>query len=82
MVTRAGPDGTAGAGSDYSTTSETLRFDPLETTKTIQVPVLTDSLSEPSEDFEGGTAEPVESDARRRTGRRDDRGGPDAGIDH
>ena len=45
-------DGTAGAGSDYSTTSETLRFDPLETTKTIQVPVLTDSLSEPSEDFE------------------------------
>ena len=45
-------DGTAGAGSDYSTTSETLRFDPLETSKTIQVPVLTDSLSEPSEDFE------------------------------
>ena len=45
-------DGTAGAGSDYSTTSGTLRFDPLETTKTIQVPVLTDSLSEPSEDFE------------------------------
>ena len=45
-------DGTAGAGSDYSTTSETLRFDPLETTKTIQVPVLTDSMSEPSEDFE------------------------------
>ena len=44
--------GTAGAGSDYSTTSETLRFDPLETTKTIQVPVLTDSMSEPSEDFE------------------------------
>ena len=45
-------DGTAGAGSDYSTTSGTLRFDPLETTKTIQVPVLTDSMSEPSEDFE------------------------------
>ena len=45
-------DGTASAGSDYSTTSETLRFDPLETTKTIQVPVLTDSMSEPSEDFE------------------------------
>ena len=45
-------DGAAGAGSDYSTTSETLRFDPLETTKTIQVPVLTDSMSEPSEDFE------------------------------
>ena len=45
-------DGTAGAGSDYSTTSETFRFDPLETTKTIQVPVLTDSMSEPSEDFE------------------------------
>ena len=45
-------DGTAGAGSDYSTTSGTLRFDPLETTKTIQVPVLADSLSEPSEDFE------------------------------
>ena len=45
-------DGTAGAGSDYTTTSETLRFDPLETTKTIQVPVLTDSMSEPSETFE------------------------------
>ena len=45
-------DGTAVADEDYSTTSETLRFDPLETTKTIQVPVLTDSMSEPSEDFE------------------------------
>ncbi len=45
-------DGTAGGGSDYTTTSETLRFDPLETTKTIQVPVLTDSMSEPSETFE------------------------------
>ena len=45
-------DGTADAGSDYTTTSETLRFDPLETTKTIQVPVLTDSMSEPSETFE------------------------------
>ena len=45
-------DGTAGGGSDYTTISETLRFDPLETTKTIQVPVLTDSMSEPSETFE------------------------------
>ena len=45
-------DDTAVAGSDYTRTTGTLRFDPLETTKTIQVPVLTDSMSEPSEDFE------------------------------
>ena len=45
-------DGTADAGSDYTTTSGTLRFEPLETTKTIQVPVLVDSMSEPSENFE------------------------------
>ena len=45
-------DGTADAGSDYTDTSGTLRFDPLEPTKTIEVPVLTDSMSEPSEDFE------------------------------
>ena len=45
-------DGTAVAGSDYLQTSGELRFDPLETTKTIQVPVRTDSISEPSETFE------------------------------
>ncbi len=44
-------DGTAVGGSDYTTTSGTLRFEPNETTQTVRVPILSDSTAEPSENF-------------------------------
>ena len=45
-------DGSALAGSDYSTTSGTLVFAPGETSKTIAVPVLGDGAPEPDESFQ------------------------------
>ena len=44
-------DDTAVAGSDYTRTTGTLRFDPNERTDTIRVPILQDSTAEPSESF-------------------------------
>ena len=44
-------DDTAVAGSDYTRTTGTLRFDPNERTDTIRVPILQDSPAEPSESF-------------------------------
>ena len=44
-------DDTAVAGSDYTRTTGTLRFEPRETTKTIRVPVLLDTMTEQSETF-------------------------------
>ena len=43
--------GTATAGSDYTTASGTLTFDPGDTTKTFTVPILDDSKDEPSETY-------------------------------
>ena len=44
-------DGTAVAGSDYTSTSGALRFDPGETTHTIAVPLLEDESAEAEEVF-------------------------------
>ena len=44
-------DGTAAAGSDYTSTSGTLRFDAGETNKTIAVPTLEDATAEETEGF-------------------------------
>jgi hypothetical protein len=44
-------DGTAAAGADYQTTSGTLTFAPGETTKSINVPIINDTMDEPSETF-------------------------------
>ena len=44
-------DGTAVAGSDYTSTTATLRFEPGETTRTITVAVLDDETSEAEERF-------------------------------
>ena len=44
-------DGTATAGSDYTTTSGKLVFAPGETSKTISVPVVNDTVVEPDETF-------------------------------
>ncbi|HUR18575.1 MAG TPA: Calx-beta domain-containing protein [Acidimicrobiales bacterium] len=43
--------GTATAGSDYTTTSGSLTFDPGVTTRTISVPVRGDTVDEPDETF-------------------------------
>ena len=44
-------DGTAAAGSDYTSTSGTVRFDAGETNKTIAVPTLEDATAEETEGF-------------------------------
>ena len=44
-------DGTAVAGSDYTTTSGTLRFEPGETTRVVAVATLIDQLMEGAEQF-------------------------------
>jgi len=44
-------DGTASAGSDYEATAGTLTFAAGETTKTINVPILTDGQQEGAENF-------------------------------
>jgi hypothetical protein len=50
-VNYATSDGTATAGSDYSTTSETLNFAAGETSKQIDIPVIGDLIDEPDETF-------------------------------
>ena len=50
-VTYTTMDGTAVADADYTPVTGTLRFEPRETTKTIRVPVLLDTMTEPSETF-------------------------------
>ena len=44
-------DGTASAGSDYTSTTGTLRFEPGDTTGTIRVTVLDDEIREDTESF-------------------------------
>jgi hypothetical protein len=44
-------DGTAIAGQDFAQTSGVLTFNPFETNKTINIPVLNDAALEPSESF-------------------------------
>ena len=48
-VQYATSDGSAAAGSDYTAQSGTLTFGPLETSKTVSVPVLDDVIDEGSE---------------------------------
>ena len=48
-VDYATSNGTATAGSDYTSTSGRLTFGPLETSKTVSVPVLDDAVDEGSE---------------------------------
>ena len=51
-------NGTATAGSDYTSTSGTLTFAPGETSKTITVPVIGDRLAEPNETFVVNLSDP------------------------
>jgi outer membrane protein assembly factor BamB len=50
-VSYATADGTATSGSDFTPISDTLTFGPGETTKTVLVPILDDTLAEPAEAF-------------------------------
>ncbi|WP_310461073.1 Calx-beta domain-containing protein [Sphaerotilus sp.] len=50
-VAYASADGTATAGQDYTAVSNTLTFAPGETSKTITVPILNDSVYEGAETF-------------------------------
>ncbi|MGI0480657.1 Calx-beta domain-containing protein [Geminocystis sp. CENA526] len=50
-VQYATANGTAMAGSDYTSTMGTLTFNAGETSKTINVPILNDNISEPDENF-------------------------------
>ena len=50
-VTYSTVDGTAVADADFTPTSGTLTFNPNQTTKTIRVPILRDTVHEPSETF-------------------------------
>ena len=52
-------DGTAVAGSDYTTTSGTLRFEPGETTRAVAVAALTDQMVEGDEQFTVELSDPV-----------------------
>jgi photosystem II stability/assembly factor-like uncharacterized protein len=50
-VTYSTADGTATAGSDYTATSGGLIFNPGQSVKTVEVPVLADAAAEPNETF-------------------------------
>ena len=50
-VDYATADGTATEGSDYTSTSGTLTFDAGETSKTVSVPVLDDTVEDSGETF-------------------------------
>jgi Ca2+-binding RTX toxin-like protein len=50
-VSYATADGTATAGSDYTATSGQLTFAPGETSKTVGIPILGDTVVEPNETF-------------------------------
>jgi uncharacterized delta-60 repeat protein len=50
-VDYAAANGSATAGSDYTSSSGTLTFDPGQTSKTVAVPVSNDSSDEPNETF-------------------------------
>src|SRR5262249_4357405 len=58
-VDYATADGHATAGSDYYSTSGTLTFTPGQTTKTVSVQIIGDTLVEPDETFTVNLSSPV-----------------------
>lgn len=50
-VAYATANGTATAAADYTATTGTLTFNPTETSKTIQIPILADTIDEANETF-------------------------------
>jgi hypothetical protein len=66
-VAYATADGTANAGSDYTATSGQLVFAPGETSKTIAVPILGDTIVEADETFTLNLSSPVHAVLGRPT---------------
>ena len=50
-VDYATSNGTASAGADYTTSSGTLTFNPGDTSKTFNIPILADTIDEDNEVF-------------------------------
>ena len=67
-VNYATQDGTAQAGSDYTTTRGTLTFQPGETSKMISVPVLGDTAVEGNETFAVNLSSPANATLAASTG--------------
>jgi Ca2+-binding RTX toxin-like protein len=57
-VNYATADGTAVAGTDYTSTSGTLSFAPGEVSKTLSVPLIDDSTDEPNKSFDVNLSSP------------------------
>ncbi len=77
-------DGTAVAGSDYTTTGDTLTFAPGETSKTVMVPVTADDVDEPDEIFTVTLSAPTHATVVDGEGTgtiTDDEGAPTLSID-
>jgi uncharacterized repeat protein (TIGR01451 family) len=83
-VAYATADGTATAGSDYTTTSGTLTFAPGVTTQTIAVPISGDTTFEPNETFTVTLSLPANATIATGTGtgtiQNDDAGNADLSI--
>ena len=58
-VNYATANGTATAGSDYTATNETLTFNPGMTSKTISVPITSDTAVEGNETFTVTSSSPI-----------------------
>jgi hypothetical protein len=67
QVAYATADGTATAGSDYTATSGRLTFAPGETSQTVDVPILGDTVVEPDESFSITLSAPVNAVLARAT---------------
>ena len=61
-------DGTAGAGSDYTTTEGTLEFGPDDTFEAVRVPVRGDLDEEPDETFTVRLSDPTRADIADNSG--------------
>ena len=61
-------DGSAHAGADYVAVEQTLNFSPGQTTKTVNVPILSDSLAEGSETFQVTLENPTNAVLGTKTG--------------
>lgn len=61
-------DGSAHAGADYSAVSQALSFSPGQTSKTVNVPILADSLAEGSETFSVTLSDPTNATLGTKTG--------------
>ena len=67
-VAYATANGTATAAADYTATTGTLTFNPTETSKTIQIPILADSIDEANETFTVALSSPTNATVSTSSG--------------